>query len=95
MGSQLKLRFGISYESGPSGRLTTKTNGGSYPTLAIKYMEVFQVSGMPSPTTIVASKEKQIQPQIQNFQPVTMFSESINKAINAKQESLAQAKANV
>ncbi|KAL7552051.1 hypothetical protein ACHAWF_015682 [Thalassiosira exigua] len=90
IGSDVYLRFGYTYESGPAGRLTTPNDGGCYARFAIKEMEVFQVSGAPAPAAIVP-KAKDIQPEVLPLEPVSIFSPSINEAINAKQESLLHA----
>jgi hypothetical protein len=86
-GSNVYLKFGHSYESGPS-RLDNTT-------LAIKEMEVFRVSGNSSPAPIVTTKEKQIHHNIPQVDPVNIFSQKVNEAINAKQESLLRAESEI
>ncbi|KAL7531595.1 hypothetical protein ACHAWF_003845 [Thalassiosira exigua] len=87
--SNVNLRFGHSYESGPPGQLATPTDG-NHARFVIKEMEVFQVSGAPAPAAI-APKPREIQHEVLPMEPVSIFSPSINEAINAKQESLLQA----
>ena len=86
------VKFGYSYESGPSGQLS---DGSSYKTFAIKEMEIFQVGGKSSGATNVLIKQNRTQREVPQVQPVSMFSESVNAAMNAKQESLLQAELEV
>ena len=81
------LNFGDSYEPGPS----QLDNNRSHKELAIKEMEVFQVSGTSSWPSIATSEENKIHPKTTQVELVTRFSEDINKAIDAKQKSLLQA----
>eukprot|EP00580_Thalassiosira_gravida_P014195 CAMPEP_0201682104 /NCGR_PEP_ID=MMETSP0494-20130426/51449_1 /ASSEMBLY_ACC=CAM_ASM_000839 /TAXON_ID=420259 /ORGANISM="Thalassiosira gravida, Strain GMp14c1" /LENGTH=801 /DNA_ID=CAMNT_0048165861 /DNA_START=4489 /DNA_END=6894 /DNA_ORIENTATION=- len=87
-GSFIHVRFGRSYESDPSGRRIS---------LAIKEMEVFRVTETSSSTsaTIASPKHQRIRTQIGLPRPVTRFSEDINKAINAKQQSLLTAESEI
>ncbi|KAL7526278.1 hypothetical protein ACHAWF_001705, partial [Thalassiosira exigua] len=80
------LRFGVIYESGPPGKVKTP-NIGNYEHYVIKEMEVFQVSGVPAPVKITP-KAANIQQEVPPMEPVSIFSNAINEAINTKQESL-------
>ncbi|KAL7551066.1 hypothetical protein ACHAWF_014267 [Thalassiosira exigua] len=92
-GSSVNLgpsRFGRTYESGPPGKLTAPNNDNASALFAIKEMEVFQVSGPPAPATITPNATN-IQQEVPRMEPVSIFSNVINEAINTKQESLLQA----
>ena len=58
-------------------------------------MEVFQVARTSSWMGTTSTKEKQKLHQIPQMKPVTIFTEAVNGAINAKQESLLHAEAEV
>jgi len=90
--STVHLKFGYSYEPGPS---QLDSNNQSYTVLAIKEMEVFQVSGNSSLAAISTTKEEQTQLQIPQVKPVNKFSQEVNEAINAKQESLLHAESEI
>jgi len=90
-GSSVGLRFGKSYESGPS----QLDNGEFHKVMTIKEMEVFQVSEASSWTGTATTNEKQSQSRRHQVEPVTRFSKDVNEAINAKQESLQRAEAEV
>jgi hypothetical protein len=82
-GASVYLRFGYSYESSPSGRLTTLTNG-SHAVFAIKEMEVFEVAEL-------SRAKQEAQREVPLVDPVGIFSESLNEAINTKQVTLLRA----
>mmetsp|Transcript_3038 Transcript_3038/g.5565 ORF Transcript_3038/g.5565 Transcript_3038/m.5565 type:complete len:593 (-) Transcript_3038:208-1986(-) len=88
-GPHVHLKFGHSYEPGPSG------NNGSRKKIAIKEMEVFQVSDKSSLASISTTKQKQTHHKIPQVKPVNIFSEGVNKAINAKQQSLLRAESEI
>ncbi|KAL7542399.1 hypothetical protein ACHAWF_007171, partial [Thalassiosira exigua] len=83
--------FGNSYESGPPGRLTTRTHG-YYTRYAIREMEVFEVRHI-SPSLMVPAVAVPSQHRIPKFEPAERFSQDINEAIDAKRESLLLAEA--
>lgn len=84
-GSELHLFIGCSYESGPPGLII---GDGAH---AIKEIEAFQVIEKSSGAT----NENRTQREVAQVEPVSTFSESVNEAINAKQESLLQAELEV
>mmetsp|Transcript_34276 Transcript_34276/g.60254 ORF Transcript_34276/g.60254 Transcript_34276/m.60254 type:complete len:599 (-) Transcript_34276:206-2002(-) len=89
--SNVLLKFGNTYEPGP----WQLNNNGSHKVLTIKEMEVFQVSGNSSLAAISTTKEEQTQLQIPQVKPVNKFSQEVNEAINAKQESLLHAESEI
>mmetsp|Transcript_2675 Transcript_2675/g.4134 ORF Transcript_2675/g.4134 Transcript_2675/m.4134 type:complete len:599 (+) Transcript_2675:98-1894(+) len=90
--SKVHLKFGGSYEPGPSQLLD---NNGRYKILTVKEMEVFQVSDKSSLASISTTKQKQTHHKIPQVKPVNIFSEGVNKAINAKQQSLLRAESEI
>ena len=82
------LRLGNTYESGPPLKLTDSTGCA---TLAIKEMEVYEVSGTSSRAKVTIATEHKTPPGTPNLDPVTIFSDKINKAINVKKKSLLRA----
>ena len=79
----VRTYFGCSYEHGPRRTRTYYT---------IKDMEVFQVSsGSPSGISVAEPKKKKARTIPNDVEPITRFSDDINKAISIKQACLMRA----
>ena len=85
-GPMVYLNIGIAYESGPSGKLTTKNDGG-YASLMTKEIKMLQVADKSSRTPNAPTKGKQTQDKLPK---VKRSLEDVNEAINVKWESLLQ-----
>ncbi|KAL3777416.1 hypothetical protein ACHAW5_010218 [Stephanodiscus triporus] len=82
-GKKIIINPGHVYHPGP-------LRAGTYD---IKDIEVFQIAGSLPPARINTSKEKQAQDRTLQVEPVTRFSDDINKAINANHACLQQSEA--
>jgi len=67
------------------------TQTGSYKTFEIKEIEVFQVSGTSAQAQNSTKRLKQPKQKTLKDEPVKIFSDGVNEAINKKLESLLQA----
>mmetsp|Transcript_10165 Transcript_10165/g.18255 ORF Transcript_10165/g.18255 Transcript_10165/m.18255 type:complete len:607 (+) Transcript_10165:201-2021(+) len=96
-GSEVYLKSGVSYELGPSGQLTPN-NDGLCNTFIIKEIEVLQVIGSSCCRPDVDTNDVDTNAReegIEHTSPVNRFTEDINEAINAKQESLVRAETEI
>eukprot|EP00571_Detonula_confervacea_P005870 CAMPEP_0172329914 /NCGR_PEP_ID=MMETSP1058-20130122/61129_1 /TAXON_ID=83371 /ORGANISM="Detonula confervacea, Strain CCMP 353" /LENGTH=594 /DNA_ID=CAMNT_0013047107 /DNA_START=223 /DNA_END=2007 /DNA_ORIENTATION=+ len=86
-GSHAQLEVGYNYNVAPS-----EAEGFTCGSYVIKEMEVFQVIGKPSQLRIATNQVKQAQRKMPKDMPIVKrFSDEINKAINAKWETLLNA----